>query len=77
MILLGGKWTADMAKDLSRGLSECLEMLLHIREQQLERVAMMIMGHDPSRDAARAIQCGWRQDRRQAYRPGADALSVR
>ena len=47
-----------MAKDLSRGLGECLEMLLHIRKQQLERVAMMIMRYDPSRDAARAIQCG-------------------
>jgi hypothetical protein len=26
-------------------------MLLHIREQQLERAAVMIMGHDSSRDA--------------------------
>src|SRR2546425_9809411 len=26
---------------------------------------------------ARAIQCGWRQDHRLAYTPGADALSVR
>jgi hypothetical protein len=51
LILLGCKWTTDMAKDLSRGLGQCLEMLLHIREQQLESVAMMIMRHDPSRDA--------------------------
>src|SRR6266566_3004179 len=26
---------------------------------------------------ARAIQCGWRPDHRQAYTPGADALAVR
>ena len=51
MIPLRGKWTADMTKDLSWGLGECLEMLLHIGEQQLERVTMMIMCHDPSRDA--------------------------
>jgi hypothetical protein len=55
----GGKGTLDMPKDLGRGLCECLEMLLHIGEQQLERAAMMMMmGHDPSRDAACAIRCG-------------------
>jgi len=51
LILLRGKGTADMTKDLSRGLGECLEMLLHIGEQKLERAAMMIMCHDSSRDA--------------------------
>ena len=40
-----------MAKDFSRGLGEYLEMLLHIGKQKLERVAMMIMCHDPPRDA--------------------------
>ena len=40
-----------MAKDLSRGLGQCLEMLLHIREQKLERAAMMIMRRDLSQDA--------------------------
>ena len=40
-----------MTKDLRRSPSQCLKMLLDIREQQLERVAMMIMGHDSSRDA--------------------------
>jgi hypothetical protein len=50
LILIGRKWTPDMAQDLSRSLGECLEMLLYIREQQLKRVALMIMGHDPSRD---------------------------
>ena len=51
MILIGCKWTPDMTKDLRWSLDECLEMLLHIREQQLECLAMMIMRHDPSRDA--------------------------
>jgi hypothetical protein len=36
LILIWGKWTAEMTKDLSRGLGQCLEMLLHIREQQPE-----------------------------------------
>src|SRR5947209_20620740 len=40
-----------MTKNLSRSLCECLEMLLQIGEQQLKRAAMMIMGHDPSRDS--------------------------
>jgi hypothetical protein len=37
-----------MAKDLSRGLGQCLEMLLHIRKQQLEGATMMLMRHGPS-----------------------------
>jgi hypothetical protein len=47
----GGKWTADISQDLSRGLGQRLEMPLYICEQKLERAALMIMGHDPSRDA--------------------------
>ena len=39
-----------MTKDFSWSPGECLEMLRHIREQKLERLAMMIMRHDPSRD---------------------------
>jgi len=55
-----------MAKDLSQGLGECVEMLLHIGEQQLERAAMMMMSHDPSRDAPEPFNAigvriiGWR-----------------
>jgi len=45
-----GKWTANMTKDLGRGLDECLEMLIHIGEQQLEGATMMIMRHGPPRD---------------------------
>lgn len=51
MILIGGKWTSDMAQDLSRSLGECLEMLLYIRKQQVKRVAVMIMRDDPPRNA--------------------------
>ncbi len=51
MILVRGKRTADMTKDLCGSPSQCLKMLLCIREQQLERAAVMIMGHDSSRDA--------------------------
>ena len=51
MIFVRGKGTADMAKDLCRSPSQRLKMLLHIREQQLESAAVMIMGHDPSRDS--------------------------
>ncbi len=39
------------------GLGECLEMLLYICEQKFERAAMMIMGHDPSRDAPEPWEC--------------------
>ena len=48
MILVWGKRTADMTKDLYGMPSQCLKMLLHIREQQLEHAAVMIMDHDPS-----------------------------
>jgi hypothetical protein len=44
-------------------------MLLHIREEQFESAPVMIMGHDSSRDAARAIRCGWHQDHRKEYAP--------
>src|SRR5438309_12122050 len=39
-----------MPKDLYGSSSQCLKMLLHIREQQLKGAAVMIMRHDPSRD---------------------------
>src|ERR1017187_5902703 len=39
-----------MTKDLCGSLNQRLKMLLHIREQQLESAAVMIMGHDSSRD---------------------------
>jgi hypothetical protein len=77
VILVRSKGTANMAKDLCWSLSQCLKMLLYIREQQLKRAALMIMRHDPSRDAARAIQCGWRQDHKQVYTPGIPAPATR
>ena len=52
-------------------------MRLQIREQELERAAMMIMCDNLSRDAVCAIQYGWRQDHKQGYTPSAAALSVR
>jgi hypothetical protein len=70
LILVWCKWTADMSKDLYGSPSQRLKMLLHVREQQLERAAVMIMGHDSSRDAARAIQYDWPQVRRRVYTPG-------
>ena len=51
MILVRGKGTANMTKDLGWSPSQCLKMRLQIREQQLERAAMMIMRDNPSRDA--------------------------
>ena len=66
MILIWSKRTADMTKDLCRSLNQRLKMLLHIREQQLERAAMMMMSHDPSRDAPEPFNAigvriiGWR-----------------
>ncbi len=77
MILVRSKWTAKMAKDLRRSPSQGLKMLLHIREQQLKRAAVMIMRHDPSRDEARAIQYGWHQDHKQADTPGIHAPSTK
>ena len=50
MILVWGKRTPDMSKDLCGNLGQRLKMLLHIGEQQLKRAAVMIMRHDPSRD---------------------------
>jgi len=40
-----------MTKDLCGSPSQCLKMLLHIREEQFKGAAVMIMGHDSSRDA--------------------------
>ncbi len=51
MILVRGKGTADMAKNLCRSSSQRLKMLLHIGEQHLKSAAVMIMRHDSSRDA--------------------------
>ena len=57
LILVRGKWTADMAKDLSRGQGERLEMLHYIRKQQLEGATMMIMRHGPPRDTPEPWEC--------------------
>lgn len=51
MPLIWSKWAADMTKNLCRSLNERLEMVLHIREQQVEGATTMIMGHDSTRDA--------------------------
>ena len=51
MILARGERTSDMPKDLSGSLGQRLKMLLHIGEQKLKSAALMIMRHDPSRDA--------------------------
>ncbi len=40
-----------MTKDLCGSPSQCLKMLLHIREQKLETAALMIMRDHASRDA--------------------------
>jgi hypothetical protein len=69
MLLSWSKGTADMSKDLCGSFSQRLKMLLHIREEQFERAAVMIMGDDSSRDEACAIRCGEHQDHRQAYTP--------
>jgi hypothetical protein len=50
MILIWCKRTADMTKHLCGSLCECLKMRLHIREQECEITAVMIMCHNPSRD---------------------------
>ena len=50
MILVRGKWTPDMPKDLRGSLGQRLKMLLQIGEQQLKSAPVMIMRHDPSRD---------------------------
>ncbi len=77
MILVRGTWTADMAKDRCGSLGQRLKMLFHIGEQQLKRAAVMIMRHDPSRDGARAIQCGWRPDHKRAYTREITAPGIR
>ena len=56
-MLVRGKRAPDMTEHLSRSAGQRLKMLLHICEQKLERAAVMIMGHDSSRDAARAMEC--------------------
>jgi hypothetical protein len=40
-----------MTKDLGRKASQCLKMVLQVREQQVERATMMIMRDHPPRDA--------------------------
>src|SRR5258707_5994997 len=40
-----------MTKHLCGSLCECLKMSLYIRKQECEIAAVMIMCHDPSRDA--------------------------
>jgi hypothetical protein len=50
-------------------LASASAMLLHIREQQFKCAAVMIVRHDPSRDTARAIRCGWHQGHRQECTP--------
>ena len=66
MILVWGKRTPDMSKDLCGSLGQRLKMLLHIREQQLESTPVMMMSHDPSRDAPEPFNAigvriiGWR-----------------
>ncbi len=44
MILVWGKRTPNMTKELCGSPSQCLKMLLHIREQKREIAAMVIMG---------------------------------
>src|SRR6266700_4725216 len=51
LILVRCKRTADMTKHLGRSLSQRLKMCLHICEQECEIAAVMIMCHNPSRDA--------------------------
>ena len=77
MILVRGKRTPDMPKDLCGSLGQRLKMQLHIGEQQLKRATVMIMRHHPSRDTEDAIQCGWRPDHRQAYTPRISAPATR
>ena len=69
MLLIWSKRTADMTKNLCGSLTQFLKMLLHIRQEQFERAAAMMMSHDSSRDARTSIRCGWHQDHRQAYAP--------
>ena len=40
-----------MTKHISGSLGQCLKMVLHICEQEREIAAVMMMCHDPSRDA--------------------------
>src|ERR1700736_504713 len=62
-----GKRTSDMPKDLCGSLSQCLKMPFHIGEQRLKSAAVMIMRHDPSRDAPEPWSAGWHPDQRPAY----------
>ncbi len=47
-----------MTEHGSLSLGECLKMGTHVREQELEIPALMIMRDHAPRDEARAIQCG-------------------
>ena len=49
----------------------------HRAGQECEIAAVMIVCHDPSRDGARAIRCGWHRDHRRAYRPDTSAPSTK
>jgi hypothetical protein len=40
-----------MPQDRCRSLGQCLKMRLEVVEQKVERVAMVIMGDHPPRDA--------------------------
>ena len=51
MVILWGKRTANMPKDLAGSAGQRLKMLLHIPEELLERATVMIVRHDSSRDA--------------------------
>ena len=51
MILVRGKGTTDMAKDLCGSPSQRLcNAAPYLAQQQLKSAAVMIMRHDPSRD---------------------------
>ncbi len=39
-------WTADMTKQVIRGLGQCLKVRLDIGEQRLKVAPLMIMGDD-------------------------------
>ncbi len=67
-ILVWSKRAADMTEHVCGSLGEYLKMGLHIRKQEIELAALMMMGDHPSRDAPEPRECGWHQDHRQAYR---------
>jgi hypothetical protein len=46
-----------MTKHVRRSLGQCLEMALHIREQEREIATLMIMRDYPPRDAPEPREC--------------------